>query len=63
MVRLRPDLHPLLGRAPFAPRRWDAALVWPLEAPMLNAAVYPVFREVRIEPGRPEASGVGPPAP
>src|SRR5262249_23765865 len=31
LVRLVPDLHPLLDQAPFAPRRRDVTLVWPLE--------------------------------
>ena len=57
-VRLDPNLHPILDRAPFAPRCRDAALVWPLEAPMMDPAVHRVFREVRIESGLPPSSGV-----
>ena len=56
-MRLDPDLHPLLEREPLAPRRWDTTLVWPLEAPMIDAARHALFREVRIESGRPEGSG------
>jgi len=57
-ARLEPDLHPLLDEPPYAPRRMDAALVWPLEAPMIDAARHAVFREVRIESGRPRGSDV-----
>ncbi len=56
LLRLSPELHALLDRKPFAPRRWDAALVWPLEAPMIDATLHAMFREVRIESGRPQAS-------
>src|SRR5205085_8969007 len=53
VVRLNPELHPLLDREPFAPRRLDATLVWPLEAPMMSPSVFALFRDVRIESGRP----------
>ena len=53
VARLDPDLHGVLDLAPFAPRRWDVTLVWPLEAPMIDAACFALFREVRIESGRP----------
>jgi hypothetical protein len=56
--RLMPDLHPLLDHAPFAPRRSRHALVWPLEAPMIDAARHALFKEVRIESGIPRASDV-----
>ena len=56
MTRLDPELHPLLDRAPFAPRRWDVTLIWPLEAPMIDAARYALFKEVRIESGMPQGS-------
>jgi tetratricopeptide (TPR) repeat protein len=56
MTRLDPELHPLLDRAPFAPRRWDVTLVWPLEAPMIDPARYALFKEVRIESGMPQGS-------
>jgi len=55
-VRLEPELHPLLDRAAFAPRRSSAALVWPLEAPMIQAACHALFREVRIESGLAQGS-------
>jgi hypothetical protein len=57
-VRLVNDLHPLLDRAPLAPRRWDAVLIWPLEAPMIDRVRYKLFREVRIDSGIPEGSDV-----
>ncbi|HET9327465.1 MAG TPA: protein kinase [Candidatus Eisenbacteria bacterium] len=56
LARLDPELHPLLDRPPLAPRRLDGALVWPLEAPMIDAACHALFREVRIESGLPPAS-------
>jgi len=58
LVRLEPDLHPLLDLEHFAPRRWDGVLVWPLEAPMIPAAVHAVFREVRIESGLAQGSDI-----
>ncbi len=58
MVRLDPDLYPLLDHAPFAPRRWDTMLVWPLQAPMIDEEQHALFREVRIETGKPHGSDV-----
>ena len=58
LIRMTPDVHPLLDHEPFAPRRMAATLVWPLEAPMIDAARHRFFREVRIESGRPEGSDV-----
>ena len=58
LLRLEPDLHPFLDRAPNAPRRSEGTLIWPLEAPMLDAACHRLFREVRIESGLPEGSAV-----
>jgi serine/threonine protein kinase/Tfp pilus assembly protein PilF len=58
-VRLVPELHPLLDRAPLAPRRRDATLVWPLEAPMIDRARFKLFKEVRIGSGTPEGSDLG----
>jgi len=58
IARLDPELHPFLDREPLAPRRLDMTLVWPLEAPMLDPAVFALFREVRIESGRPEGSNI-----
>ena len=58
IARLDPGLHPLLDRAPLAPRRRDTTLVWPLEAPMIDAARHRLFREVRIESGLPQGSDV-----
>ncbi|MEO6461648.1 MAG: hypothetical protein ABIP29_01080, partial [Candidatus Eisenbacteria bacterium] len=57
-VRLDTALHPLLDGAPFAPRRMDVTLVWPLEAPMIDRARFRLFREVKIESGLPEGSDV-----
>ena len=58
LVRLTPELHPLLegsvntiGEA--------AMLVWPLEAPMLAPAVFAEFKDVRIASGLAEASTLG----
>jgi serine/threonine protein kinase/Tfp pilus assembly protein PilF len=59
-VRLLPSLRPVLGSPPFTPRQLDAVLVWPLEAPMPDRDMLPLFREIRIETGIPEASGVQP---
>jgi serine/threonine protein kinase/Tfp pilus assembly protein PilF len=56
IVRLDPELHPLLDREPFAPRRASATLVWPLEAPMIDAVRHALFKEVRIESGMPQGS-------
>jgi len=55
-VRLDPELHALLDREPFAPRRAPVTLVWPLEAPMIRPACHALFREVRIESGVPQGS-------
>jgi serine/threonine protein kinase/Tfp pilus assembly protein PilF len=60
LVRLDPALHPLVDREPFAPRRSPLALVWPLEAPMIDAARHALFREVRIESGLPQGSDILP---
>ena len=59
-IRLEPGLHPLLDRPPFAPRRMEATLIWPLEAPMIETARFAAFREVRIESARPQASDLTP---
>jgi serine/threonine protein kinase/tetratricopeptide (TPR) repeat protein len=53
-IRLDPELHALLDAPPFAPRRMDATLVWPLEAPPIDRARFRLFREVRIESGLPD---------
>ena len=58
ILRINPELHQLLDRAPFAPRQRDVTLVWPLEAPMLEPSVHALFREVRIESGLVPGSGV-----
>ena len=58
VVRLDHGLHPLLDQEPFAPRVWSHTLVWPLEAPMIDAARHAVFREVRVESGLPDASDI-----
>ncbi|HEV2105656.1 MAG TPA: tetratricopeptide repeat protein, partial [Candidatus Eisenbacteria bacterium] len=57
-VRLDPEAHALLDREPFAPPRMDTTLVWPLEAPMIPPACHALFRDVRIESGRPTGSGI-----
>jgi serine/threonine protein kinase/thioredoxin-like negative regulator of GroEL len=53
LVRLDPELHSLLERAEFGPRRSPLTLVWPLEAPPLEEARRLLFAEVRTETGRP----------
>jgi serine/threonine protein kinase/tetratricopeptide (TPR) repeat protein len=58
LARLDPETHSLLDLPPLAPRRWDGALVWPLEAPMIDATRHALFREVRIESGLPQGSDV-----
>ncbi len=58
LARLDPETHPLLDLPPLAPRRWDGALMWPLEAPMIDATRHALFREVRIESGLPQGSDV-----
>jgi tetratricopeptide (TPR) repeat protein len=58
MVRLVPELHPLLGHQPFSPRQWDTTLVWPLEAPMIDRTRHALFKHVRIESGLPDGSDV-----
>ena len=58
IARLDPELHALLDHEPLAPRRGAATLVWPLEAPMIDASRHALFREVRIESGIPQGSGV-----
>jgi len=56
VVRLDPELHPLLDSEAFAPRRASVTLVWPLGAPMIDAARHALFKEVRIESGTPHGS-------
>jgi serine/threonine protein kinase/Flp pilus assembly protein TadD len=58
LTRLDPELHPLLEREPFAPRRMNSTLVWTLEAPMIDAGRHALFKEVRIESGVPHGSDV-----
>jgi len=58
MARIEPALHPLLGKPPLLPRKWDVPLIWPLEAPMIHPSVLALFREVRIESGQPQTSEV-----
>jgi len=58
MVRLDPNLHAVLDHPPFAPRRSENILVWPVEAPMMDPRCVAVFREVRIESGMPPRSEI-----
>jgi tetratricopeptide (TPR) repeat protein len=58
LTRLEPGTRALLDKPPFAPRRLDRALVWPLEAPMIDAGRHALFREVRVESGLPVGSDV-----
>jgi TolB-like protein len=57
LVRYLPELRLLLGADGMPPRRESGALVWPLEAPMLDAELFAQYDEVRIE------SGLAEPAP
>jgi hypothetical protein len=56
LARLEPEAHVALDHPRLAPRRSEMALVWPLEAPMIDAARHALFREVRIESGIPVGS-------
>jgi tetratricopeptide (TPR) repeat protein len=62
LVRLDVRLHPLLQDAAYAPIRFARPLVWPVEAPMMDAALLAVFDHVRIDTGRPSGSNVIPKA-
>ena len=53
-IRMDVDLLSLADEPAFAPRRMDATLVWPLEAPMIDAARFRLFREMKVESGLPE---------
>ena len=55
-IRLDHACHPLLDREQFQPRVSPLTLVWPLQAPMIDEARFRLFKEVRIESGRPEGS-------
>ena len=55
-MRAHPVFYPLLEM--HEPRRSSMDLVWPLEAPMLDAVRYRLFRQVRLESGRPAGSDV-----
>src|SRR5262249_14492028 len=57
-LRLVPGAEALLDAPPFAPRRRDATLVWPLEAPMPTPEQFELFRDVKIESARPKSSSV-----
>jgi len=54
MVRLDPALLALADEPEIAPRRLDATLVWPLEAPMIDAARFRMFRDIKVESALPE---------
>ena len=55
LIRLSPELWPLLDEPPFAPRRSPLTLVWPKEAPPPPAGMDQLFQEIRFE------SAMGPP--
>jgi len=55
-IRLHPAIHPLLRHPPFSNEGHDLPLVWPLEAPMIDAARFHVFKEVKIASGLPTKS-------
>jgi serine/threonine protein kinase/tetratricopeptide (TPR) repeat protein len=54
MLRLTPELWPLLDDPPFAPRRSTATLVWPKEAPLPPEGMDQLFQEIRFESGNPQ---------
>ena len=54
MVRLDPALLALADEPEFAPRRLDRTLLWPLEAPMIDAARFRMFRDMKVESALPE---------
>ncbi|MEZ4650458.1 MAG: protein kinase [Candidatus Eisenbacteria bacterium] len=56
VFRLESPCHPLLDRAEFGPRVCPWTLTWPLQAPMIDEARFQLFREVKIESGRPRGS-------
>jgi TolB-like protein len=58
LMRLDDLTHPLLDLEAFGPRRSELGLVWPVEAPMIDRTRLRLFREVRIESGRPEGSDI-----
>ena len=58
IIRLDEMLHPLLDLEPFAPRRSNLELVWPVEAPMIDRTRFRLFKSVRIGSGTPEGSDV-----
>ncbi|HEU5311212.1 MAG TPA: protein kinase [Candidatus Eisenbacteria bacterium] len=49
MIRLSPELWPLLDDPPFAPRRCSLTLVWPKEAPPPPEGMDQLFQEIRFE--------------
>jgi len=53
-IRLDPALLALANEPDFAPRRFEQTLVWPLEAPMIDAARFRMFREMKVESALPE---------
>ena len=53
-VRLDADLIALADHPAFRPRRMDVTLVWPLEAPMIDATRFRLFRDMTVESGLPE---------
>jgi hypothetical protein len=57
-IRMDPALHTLLDHPPFAPRLSEKTLVWPIEAPMMDRSILPLFREIRIDTGLPQMSQV-----
>jgi tetratricopeptide (TPR) repeat protein len=54
VLRLNPELHPLLEHEEFGPPRCEATLTWPLQAPMVDEARFRLFRKVEIQSGLPE---------
>ena len=58
IARISPVYHPLLDLELLQPRRSQLELVWPLEAPMIDATRHRLFRKVSIESGRPTGSDV-----
>ncbi|MCA9755793.1 MAG: protein kinase [Candidatus Eisenbacteria bacterium] len=56
VFRLESPCHPLLDREEFGPRVCPWTLTWPLQAPMIDEDRFQLFREVKVESGRPGGS-------
>jgi TolB-like protein/Flp pilus assembly protein TadD len=50
--------HPLLDHPPCAPRKCRLTLTWPVQAPMVPESFVDLFKEIRIESGKPEGTNI-----